>query len=556
MTDNKKPVVPEHVADDLIDDDLPIEQVRAIEPSAKAEVIDEPVTEATETVAPQGTDDIIGDEDINIDDRAFTPTNKGTKYTEELPIASPVEDPEAVMKSNQYIALVREGLDSLGQAVRQFADILSDTMDAEEDLQRKVIDEKRPLKVEEGNHWARVFGMAEANAHESGGTDLTRDDSDWRQVIHHEGKKLRLGQPRLRNDNLTPTEMNQYIKMRSGLGVPIDVPLYHSGIWLRFTSPSNATLAKLQFEIGTNKIGIGMSSKGLAFSNTAQTITSIAVEEALHHVIGANVNYVSVTDLKEKISQLDIPALLWGFACTFYPNGFEFVHPCVADLSKCQHRVVERLNLIRTYWVDDSRLSRRQRSHMARKFEIVTDEELEAYNKDFSSGVTRQVWISDDIGLQLSIPSIYDYDVAGREWIDGMISMSKDIFNEPPEGSNRRRMIETLAADTQARQYSHWVSGIMIRSDDPDKDDMVVTTKENIDVTLSDVFSDTKYSTKFIESVLEFIADKKLTVVAVPAYTCPSCNSKIATEFNKRMPHLVELDVVRHFFTLSGHKRS
>src|SRR5690606_11063983 len=137
-----------------------------------------------------------------------------------------------------------------------------------------------------------------------------------------------------KNGNYSRDELLSYVTRKAGAGTTIDMPLWHSGLWLRFKAPTLSELTYLNQEIANIKVSIGAETRGLAFSNVSHFIKTAVIDFALQHVTMANVSFTTPSDLKELIDIRDVPAIFLAIAATLYPNGYAYATPCVADISK------------------------------------------------------------------------------------------------------------------------------------------------------------------------------------------------------------------------------
>ena len=515
------------------------------------------VTKTTETEEVAATTETDATEELNTESTDFTPTvNEQQNITEDLPMYSMSEALDDVRKAGLVLSRFASRFEQINEALERNGAVFFERIKAEDSYQKRLMaSEGRDPTPEEGSEWARSVSEAMPEVYGAGLTDFSRPDSEWGQTLEYEGRKMGIGETRVTSSKANSGD--NFIKLltqRSGVGTGINVPLYHSGIWVRIESPSRVEISNLRYRLGEQKVQLGMETKGSAFSAYTHTITMLAVDFVLDHVTASNVDFTSPTDLKVLISQLDIQTLLWGMASAMYPRGFHYSFPCIANPSECNHITTRNVNLRRMKWEDKSRLSKKQRKHMAQMFTRCTEADLELYRKEFDGYNGRRVWVTEETGIDLKIPSIYEYETASREWIDGIVELSATQFNEPVDSERRTRRINQFANDTSGAQSRHWIKGLVVKGDSEDE---VVVTEDSDVVTMGvkSVFSDEEHIAKFIDAVDKYIIDTKVTAIALHSVECPACGKSPATElFHKRFPHLVEIDVVADFFTLVGLK--
>lgn len=483
-------------------------------------------------------------------------TEDASNFNERLATTKPSEQQASVASSVEILRQTHEALREVLESSKDFIEKLS-----AREIKAQEAAGERDLRDDEGEPWVRALSgvIDNTRAPHQGGVDaVDRDGAFWEQVLESEGMQIRPGSPKQNMPKGTnQDEVIAYMTRKAGLGTVFDVPLYHSGIWLRLKAPSLVEITNLQYQLSQLKVSLGNHTKGMAFSNTSQTLTSTAIDFVLQYVVDANVHFKTPSDLKEKILMLDIPLLLWGHAATMYPKGFPYAHPCVAGPEKCTHITRETLNINRLFWTDRNSLTNAQLKIMARKFSSkLTDDEQAQYRSDRIRGNDRVVWF-DDTGLSLSVPTLQEYEDAGREWIDNIIEMSQGAFNEPPHGTNRNRFINRLAEATTARQLGHWVSAVHLRDEDDDEDvePVVLTDRDVINETLSHIFSSGDDNTKrFLEMVPTFMDDSTVSLIAIPSFNCPVCSTSIGDGPNERFQRLIPIDALTTFFTLASRK--
>lgn len=477
---------------------------------------------------------------------------KAVNFTETLDTTKPLTED---VNASELLGIIRESYSTVQRVVEQSNAILKRFDDRENEVRTKLRNQGKPVTDEDGSLWYRTLlaSLPHSQTNELGEVALTR--GEWLQSLEYEGKQLRPGQPRQRlSGKHSAEERLTYLSRKAGVGTVFDVPLYSSGVWLRFKTPPLSALTGLQYQLNQLKVTLGSESKGYAFSNTAQSLTSAAVDFALNYVIDSNIHFNTPSDLKDHIKTLDIPSLLWGLAVTLYPKGFPYVHPCIADISKCNYLVKETLNLNRLFWTDTLSLTKTQRKLMSTRFDVkLSEEEQRLYQAEHVRGNKRLVWFGD-LGLMLKVPTIFEFEEAGRSWIDGIVTMTQGAFNEPPHGNNRDNYITRLGLATMAREYAHWVDGIYERDEDGNEE-IVADDEETVNEILDHIFSTDDYVEDFFKRVTEYIEDSTISMIAVPSFNCPQCKSPISEKFHERFDHLVPIDTLTTFFTLVNQKQ-
>lgn len=476
------------------------------------------------------------------------------------PPSKPLPEGAAEPTFSEALSLTRESYENLTSVMDRTNELLEKLTQRDEKIVTGLLEKGKELLDTDGNIWLRTLfdSLTTARLDNIGLKAAEREGSDWRNTVVVDGRELRPGVPKQTlgdPQQLSKEELVGYFQRRSGTGTNCDFPFWHSGLWMRFKSPSLQELTGLQYELNQVKVKLGAESKGLAFSNMLQALMTVAMDFALQFVIDANVNFRTPTDLKERLDALDEPTVLLALASVMYPKGYAYSHPCVADPSKCQHITKDVLNFRGMQFNDTNSLTKWQKEFMAKRFRgstKATDAELAKYRGERLRGNEKIVWFGD-MGLALATPTILQHEESGRAWINGIVEMTQGAFNEPPHGTNRNRYIEQLGHATTACQYAHWVCAIIER-DDEGTETVVTRDPEVIAEILGTVMSTDEYAEDFFKKVQAFIEDSMISMVAINSFNCPHCSSPVAEKFHERFEHLVPVDMLTTVFTLANRK--
>lgn len=376
---------------------------------------------------------------------------------------------------------------------------------------------------------------------------LKRDGSEWTQSVTHEGQRILPGRPQLgaSSDGQKLTGQRAVLKMQAALGIGsmIQVPLWHSGVWVSINAPSDGALLNLERRIGEEKINLGRMTNGLIYSHSSVYIVNHLMTLLLDNIYETSIKDFRSETLFDLIKVTDLPILVWGLACSIYPNGYDYKLPCVKHPDKCKHITEEKLNLGRLFFFDHKGVTLEQRKHMANRTKKYTAEEIQHYHTLGKGGDGRVVKINDDISFVLKVPTVKDYIRSGYTWIESIEKMVAEVLTGRPTDKDKDDFITQQSVVTLFRQYAHWVSRIIFR------DNETVEDTETIEEVLSMLSSDQKLYDKFFDEVKKFIDDSTVAMIALPSYDCPACGTPMTPEESKH-PHLIPLEVISVFFTL------
>lgn len=419
-------------------------------------------------------------------------------------------------------------------------------------------DEYVSIERDESDYWARVLVQAITQVPSTGEESFDVANADWAQQLEHNGREIRVGEARGTRKSGNTNATIAHMARRSGLGIELNVPLVHSGIYLRLRSPSIADFADFQYRMSEERLQFAMTNKGFAMSSMGYRAHDMITDFALECVTNANVPFSSPTDLKERINILDRNILHWALAAVIHPEGVDFSLPCVNynltkddsgnDVSPCDHVEEERLNFKRMFFYDRNRVSKKQTEMLARGFKMMSDEDLTTYRESGVICKPKRIWLNDVLGCDIEPLTLYDYADFSQDWLQHLIDLSAGSLNEPPTNGRRQERMRRYSNAMRATQYRHWVRAVVMRSEEEDGEDDVYTDGEMIQGVLEDIFSQGALADSFIQGIVEYIRDNKVGIVAIPEYKCPKCGASNADDEYRKHHALVEIEVSTYFF--------
>jgi hypothetical protein len=402
---------------------------------------------------------------------------------------------------------------------------------------------------EEGKNWVEAVQYA---AHHSFDDDafvstLKRDPAAWQQKIDYEGTSLGIGRPGVAKGdgqtNYTGAAGVNLIQSMKGLGQMVIVPLWHTGIWVTFTAPSDAELFILERQLADAKITMGRETAGLIYSGTSVLISEAVVDFALAHVFDANIQDFNTDKLMQVLSIHDLQTIAWALACTVYPNGYPFSQPCVEQPDKCMHVTNAHLAVDKLSWTDQSALTAKQREFMNSRKTKHTVKEILAYQAEMVRFESAMVDLGDDISMLLKVPSIKQFLDSGNRWVNTILQATQEAFGDTLSNERRNGYIDNQAQLAQIRQYAHWIGKVVVTGRG------VITDQTTLENTLTTLSSDPELTTKILKEIGKYIDGSAVSVIAIPNYNCPNCQKPLS-EAESQHPFLVPLDATKVFFTL------
>lgn len=474
------------------------------------------------------------------EDGIYRPVQPKVNYVETRTLSNPKVDGKPVV-----LSLLRE-------SPRTFQSLLEERESFFALLGTKSIPETEDEKLWQTALWD---AMQNTTMEETPLRATERAESLWVQELTYGESRVRSGRPKQKPTHARSSrpEIHSFLTKESGLGGTHDALLPHSGVWIRLRVPTLQEVINMQSSLVQKRVQLGKETKGLALSNAGAVMMNVINDLALNCVIGSNAKYRTPSDLEQQISSLDEPFLHSALASAMYSDGFNYSHPCIADVEKCSATIEAHLNMLDLQWYDQNSFTEAQLQHLMKRFNACEDEALDTYRQAFSRGGPRIVWFGR-IGVQLEVPTIAERRTAGDAWIRSIVDMTQGAFNEAPHEANRSALIERLARASTARQYAQWVTQIHHREDEQAEIKFITDDRVAIDDYLNDILSDGTYSEQFFAAVTKYIDDSLVGLVAIPSFNCTQCNTPQASVFHERMPHLIPLDTVTTFFTLAARK--
>lgn len=334
-----------------------------------------------------------------------------------------------------------------------------------------------------------------------------------------------------------------------GLGDVVNVPLPHSGIWVTIKPPTEKDLIDFYNSIFREKIMLGRTTFGLTLTNFSVHINNRLMDFIMKHIHSVNYGDLPKADLKNYLLIHDFPILAWGFACTMYPNGFDYQRACVKDVEACSHIAKAKLNLAKLLWIDNPSLSAAQKKIME---EFRPNKlSLDSYRK-FISEHTRVAGSSFEAknGMQfkLKVPTFNEYTTDGLAWISGINSAIENIIlleSDNQDDEAKTEMLNNYVKTSILRQFNHFVDEIKL------EDGSTINDRETINSVLEAFSAQDELRGEITENILKFKAKTTLGLIGIPEYKCPNCGAhQNPTPVNDNFVNVIPLDAMNLFFTL------
>jgi len=334
-----------------------------------------------------------------------------------------------------------------------------------------------------------------------------------------------------------------------GLGDVINVPLPHSGIWVTLKPPTEKDLIDFYNSIFREKIMLGRATFGLTLTNFSVHINNRLFDFIIKHIHSLNYNDINKEELKNYLLIHDFPILAWGFACTMYPNGFEYQRSCVNDIEKCSYIAKAKLNLTKLLWIDNLSLTDAQRLILEEfRPNKLTIENYRKFINEHTRVIGSSFTTKNGIKFKLRVPTFSEYITDGLAWINGVNSNIENIIlresEQDKEDDEKIEMLNQYVKTSILRQFNHFIDYIEL-------EDNVITDRDTINKVLEVFSSDDDIRTEITENVLKFKSKTTIGIIGIPEYNCPKCGKPQNTSpVNEKFVSVIPLDTMNLFFTL------
>lgn len=337
-----------------------------------------------------------------------------------------------------------------------------------------------------------------------------------------------------------------------GLGDVIHIPLPHSGIWVTIKPPTETDLIDFYNSIFREKIMLGRSTYGLTLSNFSVYINNRFFDFILKHIYSINYGDIEKSELRNYLLIHDFPILAWGFACTMYPNGYDYQRACVNDIQNCTHIAKATLNLTKLLWVDNPSLTEAQKIILAEgRPNRLT---LEHYRKFITehTRVTSSTFTTDNgITFKLKIPTFNEYTVDGLAWINKINTAVENVIIEETsrEEEEKTELLNQYIKSSILRQFNHFIDYIEF-------EDNVISDRDTINKVLEAFSGEDSLRNQITENILKFKVKTTLGIIGIPEYKCPNCGQPQNKTADERFTSVIPLDVMSVVFLLLTSKIS
>lgn len=410
-------------------------------------------------------------------------------------------------------------------------------------------------------HWASTFmsGMKTSPANGDLDKALSRDGSDWRQGITHNGDSIRSTIPRVNlpaNTELTGEKAIQAAVRHMRLGDLFHAAMWESGFWVTFKPAPEAVWMDINRQLGMEVAGITRDTYGLLHSSSTSLATSTIIRAILPHVYATSVSLADmpVSDIPKYLSAQDEQDFIWGFIAANHPDGFGIERACITDPSKCRHVIKETIQVTELQVVDVSALSEKMRTHMHKRGPgSMKLQEVLSYQEELMarSECTREIKGSYGItaSIRLRVPTSAAREQLSATYVAELQQNILQVVTSEAPPQARRQAYDEYHTATEMRLYHHYVTRIDVGGN-------AITDPSDIGRVLGEWSRDPQLRASFFEVMSEFLNASAVSAIGLEAAICPNCNGSHSRPDQKLRGKIdyVVLDVIQAFSRLAVYK--
>lgn len=358
------------------------------------------------------------------------------------------------------------------------------------------------------------------------------------------------------SSDISGTKAINYFRSYMSVGELIRVPLWHSGFWVLIKPPTQSEIINLQMSMANNEITLGRQTQTLAYSNYNVINNRILIDFIIEHINQTSIANSDDLNLRQYICIHDLYLLANGMLSAISPEGVPVIRHCVnasemdeTGKPKCGFVVSGSVDPKKLLWVNRKALTQKMLTHMSNKnWDSMTLESVKEYQKSLASLNDKDYEITASNGAKFTItfglPTLDDNLTRGEEWVNEIISSAETIFADTDTEEQKNTKINTFVAASALGIYNTFVKGFKF------PDGKVINDKAQFNTMLSDMSADIGTFNVFLEKLNEYITQSPIAMVAIPSFTCPTCQKNQNEGKEGPFKEFIPLDIISHFFAL------
>lgn len=529
------------------------------------------------------------DELISVSDEPVV--NPDTTITDEAPVVEPApavvetEVPDD-LKRKQFTPVKGNPRDLVGALFNTYLDV-----DGRTELYENIAVllkarlDKGELSKEEVSEalvmWRSAIEMAELPLYHHGEYNrvFDREGADFVHGVRGpSGNKVMMIRPGFlpskESDILAGEAVTQFLASRSGTGVPISVPLWHSGFRIRFGLFSERSLLNLTAMLKQNKLFLGRMTQGASFSGDDVFLVATIVNFILDNVAETSIPTSKKQQLLDRILVTDINGLMAAALASIYPRGYPVYHMC--SNASCTHKVTpvvrelgdfnpdDMLNFDAMWLCDKNNLTTEDIGALSVKPSIkdtLSFEDVAKYQERVQGRLqakTTPFKLDLDnlkVTIHCKVPTIGEYINVANRWVNTMVELvdkvlaTDQLVSEDQQVQRREEMLTEYASTMEIGKHLHWVKHIELHSEEDDKTWRIIDP-----TTIAETMDQWSRLDNFVDDFGTYIQrykeDMTFAMTGFNNYICPSCgNGQVGN--GAKYPSIIPVNMTSYFFTLT-----
>ena len=355
------------------------------------------------------------------------------------------------------------------------------------------------------------------------------------------------------------TDAVPLLQNRMKIGSTLGVFLPHTGIYFIIVSPTDGELLDTLSVINTQRVETLRASSGILMGNSNYYIYRQVLNLFLNSITNCSFRSWNREQLTDLIDERDINIIATALMASVYVDGYEYTQTCGLRLKDdeslteeeraknppdeiCDHRSEFLADLMRTVFIDNSRLNEFQRNIAVSAIHPRSLEEIKDYQQQHYLGYRKSYEITEGVEFVYRAQSIKTSMEAGEKWIGEISQIVDSIITFKNDDDERNMMIDHRINMARIREFSHWVDDIVV-------DGQSLNDRAKINALLNSLSRNTDVMRKVSETLGEFQRLSMIAITAIPRATCPSCQKTDKRDLDISK-HLIPQDAVSRLFTL------
>lgn len=396
-----------------------------------------------------------------------------------------------------------------------------------------------------------------------------RPNAVWDNALHVGTRKVRNSRVNYQPGTIdnAADRIVAVLGRRLGLGTPILVRLWHSGIVFTINPPERASVIAMSDTLNAAHLDTLRRTNGLIHGTSSYYANRIICTEFMKHVTASNIDQSHWPNILKLMDHRDIQFMALGLQAASHPRGYNMVEVCGGLRSVkhpetnlpvlnedgkerkvvCTHRTESNIDFRLLGQIDNSMFTDYQRELIARPLsasKLVSLEEIEVYQSQGTFHQPVHVELENGLVMIIKAPKANTHIEIGEEWIQMAEDIVDNIITNDTDVVSKNEAINRQIEATSAMDVAHWVHGFEV-------DGELVTNRTGIDRVFRQLGNNREQSERVFTMVRENIAKNIAAIVAIPTYKCSECGTLSNTIANNGNAFYTPLDMVSRFFILA-----